>query len=527
MSGTSNFLDTIAHPTVVNPAAAYQQGAQAANALWQARDWQAKQAAGQAQQSGIDASGQYQPNAAMTALKNAGPGAALAAGQTLESSQRLGTAQTAQGIAVNGLIASAVAPLIDPTLTPDPMFHQALSDTAQRLIAQGVPAAQVIGGLSKLSNDPTAARQQLEVMRQGMLPPDQQQQNIYGAKGTQTGPGGSTIGTSQNVRSGAVSAPPQQGAPQGPSPDNLATQLPVIDQNRLMPDGKTPNPNYGQPMRDNLGNILRQQGSPLVQPTPGNTPAQPPGAVTSQPLPPPAGVRPSPQNPPRLPGAVPTSAAQPPTQQPTPTGLPLGTSESIAADVGKFKQDQFAIPQGQQSVQSLQKAQLALEASNTGRTSEGVHNMLATLNTFGVSTQGMADNVSSYDLAHKYLMDYARKSGAAAHSDLQLQTSEGANASTGISNQAALDVVHTNIGRERQAIAQNMEAPQTGIGYGEHSGKFATNTDPRGFAIDAYKPADLQKMVAGMTATEKAKFYKSAGIAQRLGLLNPAGGGGA
>lgn len=201
---SGNLLDAIAHPAQVNLLGAYNAAADTAGKMWDIRKLQAAQAAGEAQLSGIDANGLYQPNVAATALKNAGPGAALAAGPTLESSERLGTSSTARGIATSRLIASAVAPLIDPTLTPDAQFHQGVSDVAQQLIARGVPAAQVIGGLTHLSNDPTQARRQLEVMRQGMLPPDQLEQNIYGRPGTQTGQGGETIGTRQNTRTGAV-----------------------------------------------------------------------------------------------------------------------------------------------------------------------------------------------------------------------------------------------------------------------------------------------------------------------------------
>jgi hypothetical protein len=203
----------------------------------------------------------------------------------------------------------------------------------------------------------------------------------------------------------------------------------------------------------------------------------------------------------------------------------VGSPEAIAADVGRFKTDQAALPAAQTAVQSLQKAQHALELSNTGRGTESVHNIYAFLQSQNIPTPGLSNtsDVANYDLAHKYLLDYARSQGAAAKTDLQLQTSEGANASTGISNAAALNVVKTNIGRERQKIAQVTEAPNpNGLGYGSHASSFANGTDPRGFAIDSYTPQEVSKMVSSMTDAEKTKFYKSVGIAQRLKLLNVA-----
>src|SRR5664279_4966729 len=96
MPDGSNVLDAIAHPATVNLLDDYQGAARTANSIWQNREWQAKQAAGAAQQSGIDANGQYQPANALNALKATGATGALAVPAALESSQRLSTAQTDQ-----------------------------------------------------------------------------------------------------------------------------------------------------------------------------------------------------------------------------------------------------------------------------------------------------------------------------------------------------------------------------------------------------------------------------------------------
>lgn len=105
--GGSNLLDAIAHPTVVNPLEAYGQAARVASGIWANREMQAKQLAGQAQQGAIDPDGVYQPNRAGQLLSQAGPGAALAAGQTLESSQRLSDQQLAQAKAKLGWVSAA------------------------------------------------------------------------------------------------------------------------------------------------------------------------------------------------------------------------------------------------------------------------------------------------------------------------------------------------------------------------------------------------------------------------------------
>jgi hypothetical protein len=490
MSGSNALLDAIAHPPQVDVAGAYGNANRLAAGIWANREMQAKQAAGNVFLRSLNPDGTpnqpalnqglaADPTTALAAQDASQKGQTLSADQYTQQMKRLtyGAAGFGQILVDNGGQApyAAVKQYYDRAVTDG---HITADDEAKVMAGFGPdPSANASVGRQRMMQNITAQ----EALARG-----------NGITGSQTGPGGVTTGTLQNSQTGAVSSPPQQGAPLGLSPGEMAAETPIY---KKMPDGTY------QPVLDPRSN---RPGVPGARVAP-NYNGQP------NPL---LGDIPNPQD-----------GNTPPAASPALTAPPQGQPERVAADVGKFKQDQFAIPGGQQNVQSLQKAQVALEASNTGRSSEGVHNMLATMQTLGIPTLGMADSVASYDLAHKYLLDYARKSGAAAHSDLQLQSSEGANASTGINQQAALDVVHTNIGRERQAIAQNMEAPQTGIGYGAHTSKFATATDPRGFALDAYKPADLnpddpKSMVGKMTPAERAKFYKSAGIAQRLGLLN-------
>jgi hypothetical protein len=192
-------------------------------------------------------------------------------------------------------------------------------------------------------------------------------------------------------------------------------------------------------------------------------------------------------------------------------------------DVKMFKTAQAAVPASQTAVQSLEKAQHALELANTGRSTGSVHAIKAFLNAQGFKVPDLTDDdsVANYDIAHKYLLDYARQQGAAAHSDLQLQTAEGSNASTDINQAAALQVVKTNIGRERQKIAQvmTMQNP-SGIGYGAHVTQFANQTDPRGFAWDAYTPQERANIVAQAKKDGTInRLYRSLETAARLHLI--------
>lgn len=196
-------------------------------------------------------------------------------------------------------------------------------------------------------------------------------------------------------------------------------------------------------------------------------------------------------------------------------------AQAVQADVTRFKADQGDVAAAQTRVQSLQKAKTALEELSgplgTGKGTEGLAHAKAVLSSLGIAFN---DSTLNRDEAKKYLLDYARSQGAAGHSDQQLSAALGSNASTEISNAAALDVVKTNIGRERQRIAQVAEAPdQTGKGYGSHASKFASETDPRAFAWNEYSAAEQQKILSSMKGDAKAKFVRSLRLAAKYGFV--------
>ena len=261
LSGGS-LLNQIAHPSSFNPLAAANSAATAATNIWNVRDAQAKQAAGEAFQGAIDPStGVFNPEKFRQNLQAAGPGAALAAQSGLGANQALSTAQVNQAGAVKGLIANTVAPLIN---LPDDQIHQGVANAAHQLIGMGVPAQGVIGGLVGLSNDPATMRQQLERIRQANLPPDQQQQNIYGTGGTQTGPGGVTVGIRQAppAQGFGVSQAPGPGAPLGMAPSGPveigkdSTGKPIMgtpQQGKNLAEGRALNDNGPTPTASPLG----------------------------------------------------------------------------------------------------------------------------------------------------------------------------------------------------------------------------------------------------------------------------------
>jgi hypothetical protein len=200
---------------------------------------------------------------------------------------------------------------------------------------------------------------------------------------------------------------------------------------------------------------------------------------------------------------------------------PQGQPENLQKDIEAYGRDKDLVSKRETSIQSLLKAKHALELTTTGRGAEAFQQMRSFINTIGGNVSG----VTNYDTAHKYLLDYARTQAQAAGSNEQLNAALGSSASTSIDPYAAIDVIKTNVGRERQAIAQVLEHKNAdGAGYRDHAPKFAGKTSPAGFAIDLYKPEEMAKMRAAMSPTDRAKFEESVGIALRRKQLTENGG---
>lgn len=212
---------------------------------------------------------------------------------------------------------------------------------------------------------------------------------------------------------------------------------------------------------------------------------------------------------------------------PASTSVPMGTEGGLAKDQELYKADQAQVQPLTTGTQSLGKALDALNAVATGSGTEGLAKMRAYAtslgNVLGVDTGGV--NVQDMKRAEleKYLTDYARASGTAGRSDESLNAAFKSNASGSINNAAAQDVVRTNIGRDRQKIAATMTQPNAqGSSYSDYKAKYATSTDPRGFAWDAYTDTQKQAILkeVGDSGPERRKLAKAIGDAQNLKLLN-------
>ena len=210
---------------------------------------------------------------------------------------------------------------------------------------------------------------------------------------------------------------------------------------------------------------------------------------------------------------------------PIQTTAPMGTSETIAANQGQYQNDVKDIPDAQQRIANLQAAHDALArlASNApgslGVGADKIQQFKQIMTQLGVGGQTL-DNVNDYATANKFFMQNAANLPS-ARSDASLSATLAGNPSTHLPPDAALDVTNQIIGRERERIAQVLEAPdKTGMGYQNHSANFANTNDRRAFAWDMYSPQEQQKIISSLKGNDLIKFQRSLGVATRLGLVN-------
>ena len=523
---SANVLSSIANPTVVNPLAAYSGAVNTAEGVMRLRDAQATQAWGQALQAATDPQTGIVDYPKAQRLAAGNPMAQMGMARNLANASELTGQQLNRNLAANAALGNAVSGVLR---LPDNQLSQGVLGQVERLVSTGIITRdQANASLLHMSSDPGQLRTQLETFRTSLLPPGEQQQSIYGTLGTQTGPGGNTIGTRQAPISqgGGVSAPPQPGAPLGvaPGPGGL------VDATVMTPNGpqKIQIP-YEQAFP--RGAAGGQGGQPPTPPAPGTTipgayqPRGGPGGGAGGATPPAAAPTPTtPQAPPGAAPGAPAAPASPVIQTPSgpavTTSAPAGTEQ----DIQQYKAAQAAMPEQQRNIVAGQTALDALRLARTGPGTDTVNHMKAFLLAQGIDLGAIDPNsTAAYEIARKNLLRFAQ--GSAQRSlgtDLGLTTQLQSNANVeNMLNSANDHILVQDMGLAKQRIAQTLEAPQGGVGMGQHTQNFTNTTDPRAFAWDLYSPAERNAIIAEASKTKGGldKLDKSLEIAAKHNLI--------
>jgi hypothetical protein len=138
--------------------------------------------------------------------------------------------------------------------------------------------------------------------------------------------------------------------------------------------------------------------------------------------------------------------------------------------------------------------------------------------------------IADFDETNKYLTAYASQqaSNLGTGTDAKLATALTSNASTHISNLAAVDVVKSNIALERmqQAEAQAFTASgQSPDQFDKFASSWNQTADPRVYAFDLMTPQARGTMLKGMSSGQQTQFFNQVWSASQNGFIDPSKSG--
>lgn len=210
-------------------------------------------------------------------------------------------------------------------------------------------------------------------------------------------------------------------------------------------------------------------------------------------------------------------------------GLPPGVKEGAVAaatpSAGLLAQHRADSSNYRRQVFPLEQAIPALEKlgkTGTGPGTEEANNIKSFLQSVGVPGID-ANKIKTFDEAHKYLTDWVRANGDNSTND-KLAASFSSNASTKISNAAAIDVAKSALSLRRMQQAQTAQFENSGLpesDYAKWASKWNSRQDPRVYGFDLMTPAQRQNVLKSLPAAKRDAFMLDVQKAEEAGVLNP------
>ncbi len=529
-------LNSIAHPTVVNPLAAYGQANQVAAGIWANRDFQARQAAGQAFQQSVNPDGTPNQTALNRNLVAAGPTAALAAQDSSQKGQTLDNETF--NTHMKRLTSLNAAAMALTAQYPNGVPQDALNAEIDRVgPTVGLSPEDIARAKAGFSTDPV--QNSRTIIRNGISNLTAQEA-LHASR-----PSVTTIDNGQGVSGAQVAAPaadvPGAVKPVGPvTPTGFPSRTDLLHQ----VDQPITDPKVAQAMGVPVGTVMtlpmieryRQQnvGAGLVGPAGTQAPTPPPPGAPALPTgykprqgaaatpAPAAPATPAAAGQPAPPAPAPAAAAPAPAAvaapdpgaiRPVVTGLPPGAG----TDVEQFKKAQFALADQQTQDQNLNHAFEALKIVSSGSGTERASAVRNLANTLGLLPKGAVNDETAYEILRKYTERTIAQAGNAGGTDAARAVAAASNPGTSLINPANLTFLRNDIGKNRQSMAAVlMEDPQnSGIGFGDRSGKVASATDYRGFNWSMYSPgeqAEILKSVGKQGSPADIALHRAIGI---------------
>ena len=524
MSGTS----VQPYVPAQNPFTQLGQSLQGINAL---QDFQAKRATADAYGQSIDPTTGAFDQGKFNALMASTPQGRWNIGPSMQQS---GQAQTAQGLGTQEQIAAKQAqlagisgymtPLFQQTLKGQPVTGQQVLDATNQAAAAGLATPEMVANVQKQvaslnGGDATSlvrgamfATQTGQQQLAALAPPVTMTQSGSQIIPVQTHPTGTGY-----VGTGSGSA-----IPIGLTPDQYATPIQVQDNNKFLPDGKTPNPNYGGSSSVLLGDLLKSKGiNPGTLGAPDSTG---PNLGTGRINPPPALLNPN------KPATTPTPTATPPT---TPTPTPNAPAQPTPLTTTRSSGDETLIKE------AAPKFQADIDAGTNAQNQQAVlGNILADTAQFNTGPiAGIWGKVRSYGNAiglpvnvegqaakesfNKLASTLANAQGAG--SDARMNVNISANPHEELTP-AGVDLVTRQLQGNAdyiQAKAQLAQQYPNRTDYGGFQTQ-AAQLDPRVFQLNRMTGPQRQTYLASLDSAAKDQLVAAIKKAKDLGVI---GGG--
>lgn len=218
------------------------------------------------------------------------------------------------------------------------------------------------------------------------------------------------------------------------------------------------------------------------------------------------------------------------TGQSAQVALPPGVGEGAVATGGQsgqlLAQDRSDAANYRRQVFPLEQSIPALERLGTTGTGPGkdeINQIKSAAVSFGFAPKNWTGSVKDFDEAKKYLTDWVTANSNNTGSNDRLAAAFSSNASTKISNAAAVDVAKSALALRRMKQAQVQEFEASGKTDSEYA-KWATNwnagQDPRAYGFDLMSPAQRTSVLKSLPPAKRALFMTNVQRAEDSNILS-------
>lgn len=177
----------------------------------------------------------------------------------------------------------------------------------------------------------------------------------------------------------------------------------------------------------------------------------------------------------------------------------------------------------------LVKAIPALERLGTEGTGPGkdeINEMKSFAQSFGFAPKSWQGSINDFDEAKKYLTDWVTANTSATGTNDKLAAAFSSNASTKISNAAAVDVAKAALSLRRMQKMQTEAFDATGLPdsqYSKWASQWNAKQDPRVFGFDLMNPDQRKRVLKDLPPAKRDLFMLDVERAEQSGVLSPPG----